>query len=51
MQWATLNILDTKKNDAGVATGWTLLLAMRFSRPKPPPVAADLADLRSYFRL
>ena len=48
---ATLNILDTKKNDAGVATGWTLLLAMRYTRPKPAGVAAMLTSLSTYFNL
>jgi hypothetical protein len=48
---ATLNILDTKKNDAGVATGWTLLLAMRFSRPKAKPIESSVTNLSNYFNI
>ena len=48
---AQLNILDTKKFDAAVASGWTILLARRFSRPKPPPVDAAQLTVRSFFDL
>lgn len=46
-----LDILDTKKYDAAVATGWTLLLARRFSRPKAAPVDQILTKLSTFFNL
>lgn len=36
-----LNIKDTQKYDAAVATGWTLLLARKFRRVPPPPPPRD----------
>lgn len=48
---AALDILETKKFDAAVATGWTLLLARRFARPKPPPLDAAIGSLSTFFNL
>jgi hypothetical protein len=48
---AQLDILDTKKYDAAVASGWTLLLARRFVKPKAKSVPANLTDIRSFFNV
>ena len=46
-----LDVLDTKKFDAAVASGWTILLARRFARPKAKPVEARLTSLSNYFNV
>ncbi|GGG61173.1 hypothetical protein [Hymenobacter glacieicola] len=49
--WLALNVLDTQKNDAAVASGWTLMLARQFTRPPRPAssVSSSAFDLRQYF--
>ncbi|UYZ60087.1 hypothetical protein [Hymenobacter latericus] len=50
--WLSLDVLDTQKYDAAVASGWTLMQARRFvrrsGRPLPP---ADVFNLRNFFNV
>lgn len=47
----TLNLADTKKYDAAVATGWTMLLARRFRKVNPPPPPRESYRLSEHFNL
>ena len=49
--WIDFQIDDTKKYDPAVASGYTLMQARRFSRPKPKPVDAGLTSLETYFNV
>lgn len=48
---STLDILNTKKYDSAVATGWTLLLARKAARPKAKPVDMGQFSARNFFNI
>ena len=49
--WLDFQIDDTKKYDPTVGSGYTLMQARRFTRPRAKPVEAALANLRNYFNI